>query len=53
MTEKRNKSIYVRVTEKEKNKLVTTAKKCGLTLSAYLRQVGLGYEPKEIFRRCQ
>lgn len=51
MTEKRNKSIYVRVSEKEKKKLVATAEKCGLTLSGYLRQTGLGYEPKELFVR--
>ena len=51
MKENRDKSIYVRVSEKEKRKLVATAKKCGLTLSEYLRQIGLGYEPKELFVR--
>ena len=51
MKEKRDRSIYVRVSEKEKKKLVATAKKCGLTLSEYLRQIGLGYEPKELFVR--
>ncbi len=51
MEQTRNKSIYVRVTLKEKNKINAKANKCGLSLSEYIRQVCLGYEPKEIFRR--
>ena len=51
MEETRNKSIYVRVTQKEKIKINTKANKCGLSLSEYIRQVCLGYEPKEIYRR--
>ena len=51
MEDKRNKSIYVRVTQKEKIKINTKANKCGLSLSEYIRQVCLGYEPKEIYRR--
>ncbi len=51
MENKRNKSIYVRVTLKEKIKINAKANKCGLSLSEYIRQVCLGYEPKEIFRR--
>ncbi len=53
MEQTRNKSIYVRVTQKEKIKINAKANKCGLTLSEYIRQVCLGYEPKEIFRRYQ
>ena len=52
MEETRNKSIYVRVTQKEKVKITANANKCGLSLSEYIRQVCLGYEPKEIYRRC-
>ena len=51
MEDKRNKSIYVRVTQREKERINTKATKCGLSLSEYIRQVCLGYEPKEIFRR--
>lgn len=46
MSEK-NKSIYLRVTPQEKEKIQRLAKKCGLSLSEYLRQRGLGYAPKE------
>ena len=53
MEQTRNKSIFVRVTDREKSKIISKAKKCGLTLSEYIRQVCLGYEPKEIFRRYQ
>ena len=46
MSEK-NKSIYLRVTPQEKERIQRLAKKCGLSLSEYLRQRGLGYAPKE------
>ena len=46
MSEK-NKSIYLRVTPQEKERIHRLAKKCGLSLSEYLRQRGLGYAPKE------
>lgn len=36
--------INVRVTESEKKKLKRNAKLCGLSLSGYLRKVGLGKE---------
>lgn len=39
------KLINIRVTEKEKQKLELLAGKCGLSLSEYLRQRGLGYAP--------
>ena len=48
------KTINVRVTVTEKKKVTMLAKKCGLSLSEYLRQRALGYEPgghppKEVF----
>ena len=42
------KLINIRITEKEKLRMETTAKKCGLSLSEYLRKRGLGYEPKPL-----
>lgn len=38
---KRNFNINVRVTEGEKKRLTRTAKHCGVSLSEYLRKVGL------------
>ena len=51
---KRSIGINVRVTVTEKKKVTMLARKCGLSLSEYLRQRGLGYEPggqppKEVF----
>ena len=51
---KRSVGINVRVTVTEKKKVTMLAKKCGLSLSEYLRQRVLGYElgghpPKEVF----
>ena len=43
----RTVGINVRVTVTEKKKVTRLAKKCGLSLSAYLRQRALGYEPGE------
>ena len=37
--------INVRVTVTEKKKVTMLARKCGLSLSKYLRQRALGYEP--------
>ena len=52
----RNRTVgmNVRVTVIEKKKVTMLAKKCGLSLSEYLRQRALGYEPggqppKEVF----
>ena len=39
---KRTTAIQVRVTEQEKRKLEHQAKRCGLSLSGYLRRVGTG-----------
>lgn len=55
----RTTAINIRVTEGEKRKMETAAKKCGLSLSAYLRKLGLGKEvqatlPQEFYEayRC-
>ena len=42
---KRSVGINVRVTVTEKKKVTMLAQKCGLSLSEYLRQRALGYEP--------
>ena len=47
----RNCAINVRVTETEKRKMESAARKCGLSLSAYLRKTGLGKEVKAISPR--
>lgn len=51
---KRGVGINVRVSVTEKKKVTMLARKCGLSLSEYLRQRALGYEPggqppKEVF----
>lgn len=48
MQENRSKSIYVRVTQKEKERIERYAQKCGLSLSEYLRQRALKYQPKAL-----
>ncbi len=40
--------ISVRVTDKEKQKIKATAKKCGISTTEYVRQRALGYEPKAV-----
>ena len=40
--------IAVRVTAKEKEKIQTKARKCGLSTTEYVKQRALGYEPKGI-----
>lgn len=44
----RSVAINIRVTESEKKKLERAAKSCGLSLSAYLRKLGLGKEVQAI-----
>ena len=51
---KRSVGINIRVTVTEKKKVTMLARKCSLSLSEYLRQRALGYEPggqppKEVF----
>ena len=41
----KNARLELRLTAKEKEQLESIAKKCGLSLSEYLRKRGLGYEP--------
>ena len=42
---KRSVGINVRVSPTEKKRVTMLARKCGLSLSEYLRQRALGYEP--------
>ena len=44
----RTQSIYTRTTPAEKRQIERTAKKCGLSVSEYVRQRCLGYAPREI-----
>ena len=44
---KRTFNINVRVSESEKKRLMRTAKRCGLSLSEYLRKVGLNKKLSE------
>ncbi len=44
----RTVAINVRVTEGEKRRMESAAKKCGISLSAYLRKLGLGKEVQAI-----
>ena len=51
---KRSVGINIRVTVTEKKKVTMLARRCGLSLSEYLRQRALGYElgghpPTEVF----
>lgn len=40
--------IAVRVTAKEKEKIQSKARKCGLRTTEYVKQRALGYEPREV-----
>ena len=40
--------IAVRVTAKEKEKIQSKARKCGLSTTEYVKQRALGYEPKAV-----
>lgn len=46
----RNVGINIRVSEKEKERIVRNASKCQLTVSEYLRKLANGHEPKELPR---
>ena len=48
MNEVKNKNLFIRVSEKEKNLIERNAEKCGLSVSEYLRQRALGYIPRAI-----
>ena len=40
--------IAVRVTVKEKDKIQSKARKCGLSTTEYMKQRALGYEPRAV-----
>ncbi|MDO5433198.1 hypothetical protein [Eubacterium sp.] len=44
----RRETIQIRVREDEKNQIITNSKKCGLSVSEYLRMLARGYEPKPL-----
>ena len=44
----RETHINVRTTHQEKAKIERNAKRCGLSLSEYLRKLANGYEPKPL-----
>lgn len=48
MNEVKNKNLFIRVSQKEKNLIELKAEKCGLSVSEYLRQRALGYMPRAI-----
>lgn len=41
-----NAEIHIRVTAEQKKQILRTAKRCGMTLSAFARARLFGYEPK-------
>ena len=41
MNEVKNKNLFIRVSQKEKNIIELNAEKCGLSVSEYLRQRAL------------
>ena len=46
--EERTTQIFVRVTPQEKKRIAANAKKCGLSVSEYIRQRSLGFAPREV-----
>jgi len=48
MNEIKNKNLFIRVSEKEKNLIGRNAERCGLSVSEYLRQRALGYMPRAV-----
>lgn len=44
----KTKQIHARVTPQEKKRIAANAKKCGLSVSEYIRQRCLGFAPREI-----
>ena len=48
MNEVKNKNLFIRVSQKEKNIIELNAEKCGLSVSEYLRQRVLGYMPRAV-----
>lgn len=48
MNEIKNKNLFIRVSEKEKNLIERNAERFGLSVSEYLRQRALGYMPRAV-----
>ena len=48
MNEIKNKNLFIRVSEKEKNLIGRNAERCGLSVSEYLRQRALGYMSRAV-----
>ena len=46
--ENRTTRLYTRVTPAERKKVHSLAKRCGLSVSEYIRQHALGFAPREI-----
>lgn len=46
MQKKREEELHVRLFPNEKQRIHLAAKKCGMSVSAYARDVLLGYSPK-------
>lgn len=46
--EEKKYQLKLRATEKEKSRIENKAKKCGLSVSEYLRKRALGYSPKTL-----
>lgn len=44
----RTMRLDLRVSPQEKKKIESTAKKCGISVSEYMRQRALGFSPREI-----
>ena len=44
----KTKQIHARVTPQEKKRIAGNAKKCGLSVSEYIRQRCLGFAPREV-----
>ena len=44
----KTKQIHARVTPQEKKRIAVNAKKCGLSVSEYIRQRCLGFAPREV-----
>ncbi len=44
----RTVQLKFRVTEKEKQRIINNTKKCGLSISEYLRKRALGYSPRAL-----
>ncbi len=43
---KKESTITIRLNEKDKKKIKSLAKRCGLSVSQYVKQRALGYEPR-------